>query len=90
MAPSPAAFNTVATGRSPKCLDSGVRTAEKSLLVAGDEPLGRLTNLMQLNVSLLLGNGDGTFDATVLYGPTGYSPVGVVPGDLTETVSWTR
>ncbi len=49
----------------------------------GDGKLDLLIPDLNTNqVSLLLGNGDGTFSPAVIYGPTGIGPVGVAPGDF--------
>jgi hypothetical protein len=49
----------------------------------GDGKLDLLVTIANTGqVSLLLGNGDGTFGAGKLYGPTQANPVSVAPGDF--------
>jgi hypothetical protein len=74
MTPSTTAFQAVPVGNDPDAVVAGDFTGNGTLDVA-------VANANDNTVSILLGNGDGTFQSAVNY-PAGNDPVAMVAGDF--------
>ena len=74
MTPSATAFQAVPVGKDPDAVVEGDFTGDGKLDLA-------VANATSNTVSILIGNGDGTFQSAVNY-PAGNDPVAMVAGDF--------
>ena len=72
-----------AVGPNPNALVAGDFNGDgRTDLAVVDEGAGRLGVLVGGGVSVMLGNGDGTFQSQVFYPVAGYGPDSIVTGDF--------